>query len=489
MRKIKQVSFLSAWIIFFSASLISCGGDDSVPVEEDKDDGKEQGIIIPAVGDLEVRKTGKPNELQVTWTYPSEAFFAEISYLLDGDSETNEVRNNVRKITDDKGSFLIKVPEYGAYIVTVVAIDNYGNRSEEVKSIATPMHEDAVLEIFPEGSDPEEIGIRLTERYIRTVDTQNPRVNYPYVCTWLGTFRFARTIEDDKLYNRLLGRYDKIFFTSGLANLHPAPNHVDNNVFGSVPLEIYKTTKGDKYLELGLYYADTQWELPSNATESQRSWYEQGYSWQTRLWIDDMYMITAVQAQAYQVTGDRKYIDRTAREMAMYLDRIQRTNGLFYHTPDVPFFWGRGNGWMAVGMTELLKILPQDNPDRIRIEEAYRLMMKTLLQYQADDGMWRQLIDDPSSWKETSCTAMFTYAMIVGVKNGWLDKKTYGVAAHQAWLSLLTYLNDDDNIRGVCEGTNARNDYQYYLDRKRNTGDLHGQAPLLWCADALCSDL
>ena len=201
-----------------------------------------------------------------------------------------------------------------------------------------------------------------------------------------------------------------------------------------------------------------------------------------------MFMITAVQAQAYQVTSDRKYIDRTAREMVMYLDRIQRPNGLFYHTPDVPYFWGRGNGWMAVGMTELLRILPNDNPDRNRIEEAYKLMMRSLLQHQAEDGMWRQLVDDPTSWKETSGTAMFAYAMIVGVKKGWLDKKIYGAAARQAWLSLLTYLNDDDNLREVCEGTNAKNNYQYYLDRKRNTGDLHGQAPLLWCSNALCAE-
>ncbi len=49
--------------------------------------------------------------------------------------------------------------------------------------------------------------------------------------------------------------------------------------------------------------------------------------------------------------------------------------------------------------------------------------MATLLKYQADDGMWRQLIDDPNSWKETSCTGMFTCAFITGVKEGWLDKR------------------------------------------------------------------
>ena len=338
---------------------------------------------------------------------------------------------------------------------------------------------------FPKGADPKEIGIKLTERYIRTIDTQAPRVNYPYVCTWLGAYRFTQTIKDDKLFDRLLDRYDNLFFTRGSENLIPKPNHVDNNVFGSVPLEIYKTRRDDKYLKMGLMYADTQWKLPNDPRLSEKKWHDQDYSWQTRVWIDDMYMITTVQSQAYLVTGDRKYIDRTAREMALYLDEIQRPNGLFYHTPDVPFFWGRGNGWMAVGMADLLKVLPQDNPYRGRIEKAYRLMMKTLLSYQAEDGMWRQLVDDEASWKETSASAMFTYAMIVGVKNGWLDKVTYGAAARKGWLALLTYLNDDDSIRSVCEGTNAYNNHQYYINRRQNTGDLHGQAPLLWCADAL----
>lgn len=338
---------------------------------------------------------------------------------------------------------------------------------------------------FPKGSDPREIGTKLTERYIRTIDTQNPRVNYPYVCTWIGAFRLTQTTGNEELYNRLLERYNNLFFSSGSHNLIPPPNHVDNNVFGAAPLEVYKNKRDEKYLKMGLMYADTQWTLPPDPRMSEKKWHDQGFTWQTRIWIDDMYMITAVQSQAYLVTGDRKYIDRTAKEMVMYLNRIQRPDGLFYHTPDVPYLWGRGNGWMAVGMADLLKVLPKDNPDRKGIEKAYELMMETLLKYQADDGMWRQLLDDPSSWKESSGTAMFTYAMIVGVKEGWLDEKIYGAAARKAWLTLLTYLNDDDNVRNVCEGTNAYNDYQYYINRRQNTGDLHGQAPLLWCADAL----
>ena len=159
-----------------------------------------------------------------------------------------------------------------------------------------------------------------------------------------------------------------------------------------------------------------------------------------------MFMITAVQSQAYRATGDRKYIDRAAKEMVLYLDTIQLENGLFYHSPEAHFSWARGNGWMAVGMAEVLRMLPKGSPYKERIMAGYKKMMAALLKNQEADGMWRQIIDDTEAWKETSGTAMFTYAMITGVKNGWLDKKTYGAAARKGWLALITYINQDDEF-------------------------------------------
>lgn len=357
------------------------------------------------------------------------------------------------------------------------------------------------LKNFPEGCTPKEIGIKLTERYLQTphshwgnVTSKNKvtLITYPDVCAWLGALWFTKGIKDDNLYNKLVDRFEPLFTTD--KHLQPSMRPKDHNVvdfyvFGAVPLEIYKRNKDPKYLELGMKYADGQWILPENHKDYEKEWHNKGYSWQTRIWIDDMYMINILQTEAYQVTGDKKYLDRIADEMVLYLDRIQRDNGLFYHAPDAPFFWGRGNGWMAVGMAEMLRILPKDNPHRGRIEVAYKKMMQTLLRYQGYDGMWHQLIDDPNSWKETSSTAMFTYAMIIGVKNGWLNKKEYGAAARKAWLSLLTYLNEDYNLRNVCEGTGTKNDYNHYLNRKRLTGDLHAQAALLWCAYGLTNNM
>ena len=328
---------------------------------------------------------------------------------------------------------------------------------------------------FPEGYTPEEVGKRLAYRFVDGKHALHAGkwISYPETFNWNGALQLAKITKDKKLFKLLENKFQPLFTTE--KELLPIMNHVDLNMFGSLPLNLYQMTKKKKYLELGLPYADTQWQVPENAKPAEKEWADKGYSWQTRLWIDDMYMITIVQTQAYKVT----------KEMVLYLDELQRPNGLFYHAPDVPFYWGRGNGWMAAGMAELLRNLPKKHPNRKRIMQGYHTMMKSLLDYQTSDGMWNQLIDHPDCRAETSGSAMFTFAFIVGVKNGWLDAEVYGPAARKAWMALVSYINDKGAVREVCVGTNKKNSKQYYYDRPRNTGDYHGQAPYLWCTVAL----
>lgn len=361
-------------------------------------------------------------------------------------------------------------------------------------SAAAATAQSSVKKIFsnwPAGTSPQEIGKRVAEHFASSThqnfgrSTPPARITYPEVCTWYGALVFARESKDNALAEALSKRFEPLFGEE--AKRVPVPEHVDYTVFGAVPFELYIQTRQQKYLDMAKPFADKQWGTPqgTHVAPNAQELMAKGYTWQTRMWIDDMFMITAVQVQAYRATGERKYIDRAAKEMVLYLDSLQRPNGLFYHAPDVPYFWGRGDGWVAVGMAEVLRSLPQNSEYRSRIMEGYKKMMASLLQYQSPDGMWRQLIDDPQAWPETSSTGMFAFAMITGVKNGWLDAITYGAAARKAWLALTTYIDANADVREVCEGTNKKNDRQYYLDRKRNVGDMHGQAPVLWCAAAL----
>ncbi|HEX8503662.1 MAG TPA: glycoside hydrolase family 88 protein [Pyrinomonadaceae bacterium] len=349
---------------------------------------------------------------------------------------------------------------------------------------------------WPAGASPAEVGKRVAENWaartfefeqmVKSGGVEKPRrqfVIYPEVCAWYGSLTVARLTKDRDLTARLYARFDRFLTPEGDAHVSRQA-HVDYSVFGAVPLEIYIQTKDRRHLDLGRGFADRQWAKTT----------PDGITAEARYWVDDMYMINALQAQAFRATGDRVYLDRAAQATAAYLDRLQQPNGLFHHAPDSPFYWGRGNGWYAAGMAELLRSLPKNHPRRARIMQGFRTMMAALLKYQAEDGLWRQLVDRPDVWAETSGTGMFAFALVTGVKEGWLDAKTYGPAARRAWLGLVKHVDAEANVTDVCVGTNKAfqevgpdldKQLKFYLERDRKTGDLHGQAPVLWTATAL----
>lgn len=178
-------------------------------------------------------------------------------------------------------------------------------------------HAQECLTKFPEECNPERIGLKLAERFLASGHMSPRLISYPEVCTWYGALRFADVTNNKELQDRLEARFQPLYTTE--KHLFPKKNHVDFNMFGSLPLELYNLTKNVKYYDLGISYADAQWELPEDATPEQRAYAARGLSWQTRMWIDDMYMITILQSKAYQVTGDSKYMDRAAKEMVAYL--------------------------------------------------------------------------------------------------------------------------------------------------------------------------
>jgi len=352
---------------------------------------------------------------------------------------------------------------------------------------APVMAQPAYFSKWPAGTSPQEVGKRVAENFVARqfewAQGKRQYVIYPEVCAWYGSLTVAQLTRDKDLTTRLIQKFDPLLTDPDKKRISPDA-HVDFRVFGVVPLELFMQTKDRKYLDIGIGLADKQWE---KATPD-------GITAEARYWIDDMFMITAVEVQAYRATRDAKYLDRAALTMAAYLDRLQQSNGLFFHAPDSKFYWGRGNGWVAAGMTELLRSLPKHHPRRARVLAGYQQMMASLLKYQGDDGLWRQLIDHPEAWAETSSTGMFTFAMITGVKNGWLERKTYGPAARKAWLGLVQHVDKDANVTDVCVGTNKANlevgadvdkQLKFYMERPRRVGDLHGQSPILWSATAL----
>lgn len=294
---------------------------------------------------------------------------------------------------------------------------------------------------------------------------------YQKVAAYYGALIFADASGNAKIANKI----EEGFAPYNSGKKKYKKGHVDYNVFGLWPLELYRQTGNEEYLKKGIALADDEYKNPQ----------ADGLTDLTRYWVDDMYMVGSLQIQAYKNTGDKVYLDRAALHLYMYIDSLQMPNGLFFHRPDAPHYWGRGNGWAAAAMAEVLPELPKDHEYYDVLLSAYRKMMRGLLNTQGDSGMWHQLLNNHDSFEEPSCSGMFLFAMITGLDHGLLPHDKYIGAIENGWNALCDFVNDQGEVVGVCMWTNAKERTSYYLRRPRITGDYHGQAAVLWAATAM----
>jgi hypothetical protein len=199
-------------------------------------------------------------------------------------------------------------------------------------------------------------------------------------------------------------------------------------------------------------------------------------------WTDDMFMASSILSRVGALAGHGAELDRSAQLLTDYAARLQRPDGIFIHATDGPFAWGRGNGFAALGLTEVLSRLPDKHPACAGLMAVYRRQMAALLRHQSPDGSWRQVIDEPGAYREETATAMLMVAMARGLRLGWLDK-SYAQPIERAWRALAAHVNDDGTLADVCTGTGAGPTRRYYLDRPAINGpDDRGGAMALAAA-------
>lgn len=339
------------------------------------------------------------------------------------------------------------------------------------------------FENWPSGCAPSEVGSRVVTNYLAR---ESGEYHYSDACAWFGSLRFTRVTADETRRKKLIASFDRYL---GTTSYYPKDGPtVDDRVGGIVPLEISMQTPDTTraYQTNGLVPADAQYaELDQDIMSP-------------RYWVDDMFMITSLQLQASRASGDPKYRDVSARAMLSYFRALKQPNGLFWHTRESHVHWGRGNGWVSVGLAEMLLDLPAGS-EREQVMAGYASMMAALKKYQIPKGrpgagLWRQVLDFEESWAETSASAMFTTAIATGVKNGWLGAAEYAPVARAGWIAVVGELDENANLPSVCVGTGAAppgsptSQRDFYLACRRSKGDLHGQAPVIWAATTLLHD-
>lgn len=261
-----------------------------------------------------------------------------------------------------------------------------------------------------------------------------------------------------------------------------------------------RVTKEDKYHQKALEIYTDYLKTPRAANG--------GVSHRTEtveLWDDTVYMLSMFLLEMYRLTGDEKYIDDFAAQVKAHSEKlVDKKTGLWVHGWDADNedyddkcsvvgwanketrksseIWGRANGWITMALADALYTIPKSSKHWKPLEKEFKNVLKSLPNLQnTTTGHWYQLLiypNDKDNFQESSCTAMFSYAMTMGMKMKILSKKKYQPIVDRAYQGLKKlstetiegkYLTPSQVCGGTCIGGK-----EYYYKRKITTGTGFG---------------
>lgn len=178
------------------------------------------------------------------------------------------------------------------------------------------------------------------------------------------------------------------------------------------------------------------------------------------LWDDTLFMTVLFLANMGRIEGKPQYIQEAQHQFLLHEKYLaDPKTGLWYHGWTfngrhnfAGAFWGRGNCWVTIAIPEFLSMVQCDPPVAQKLTQALHDQVASLEKYQNPSGMWHTLIDDPTSYVESSATCGFAYGILKGVNTGLLEEKFRPVAM-KALEPILGYIGPDGVVRQVSYGT------------------------------------
>lgn len=146
------------------------------------------------------------------------------------------------------------------------------------------------------------------------------------------------------------------------------------------------------------------------------------------VWVDTVYMTVPLLVLAGRV-------DEAERQLAGHALRLRDPGtGLYAHIWDedagalsrgVP--WATGNGWVAAALARALHLLTAHRVDAPgfadRAAADARALVDACLVHRRRDGLFHDVLDDPTTFPEVNAGQMLAYTTLTGVADGWLPSE------------------------------------------------------------------
>lgn len=283
--------------------------------------------------------------------------------------------------------------------------------------------------------------------------------------------------------------------------------NIDKINSGKVLLRLYTITNKEKYKKAAYILREQLDKHPR--TKEGGFWHKKRYPWQ--MWLDGIYMGAPFYAEFSKMFNQPEGFDDIAKQILL-IDVHTRDpkTGLRYHGWDEsnqqkwadpetgcsPNFWGRGMGWYAMALVDVLDYFPKEHKQRQHIMFILDDLIKSIVKYQDEEsGLWYQVVDQGDrydNYLEASASSMFVYAIAKAVNKKYVGEE-YQVSAEKGFNGLIKYLVTVDkgglvNLIQICSVAGLGGDpyrdgsYEYYLSEPVVSNDLKGVGPFIMAA-------
>lgn len=234
-------------------------------------------------------------------------------------------------------------------------------------------------------------------------------------------------------------------------------------------------------------------------------WHKQVYEHQ--MWLDGLFTGTTFYARYAAWKPEPEAWSDIAQQFLIVDNHTRKANGLNHHGWDESRqmawsdpetgcsaeTWGRAEGWYVMALVDVLELMPEDQPERPELVAILNRVMEALMAVRdKETHLWFQVPDkgdEEGNYLESTCSAMYCYAMAKGVRIGVLDK-AYKKEAQQVLEGLKAHkivTNEDGTLSLIdcCAvaglGGNPFRDgtYEYYIHERIRKDDPKGVAPLI----------
>lgn len=260
------------------------------------------------------------------------------------------------------------------------------------------------------------------------------------------------------------------------------PKKVEKNINTMVQMatlaDLYKITNDASYLPVLKQWGDWLFNDAIRTKSGGLQHVTFGDLNPEEMW-DDTLMISVIPLTKLGLVLQRPdYIEEAKFQFMIHIKYLQdRKTGLWYHGWTFKaannfgsVFWGRGNSWITIAIPLFFELLHLSESD-----ETYKFLMESLDQQvaalaklQDESGLWHTVIDDPSSYLEGSATAGFTFGILKGVANGYLDNKYLKIGLN-GLQALFNNIGADGSLAKVSAGTPMGVNADFYKKIKIST--------------------